>query len=561
MTHDVQTAFDEEPLSDMTLTDVLENRAAALGEDVAIRYGEDDRDVSYAELNRTADAIGSGLAAMGIEPGDRVSVMLRDHLQTLFVMFGIHKVGAVYCPINFEYKGETLSYQIDDTEPAALVVEDQYVQRLNAVSDDLDTDPPVVVSETDADAEPPAGFDWQTLAALRDTDAPVPDVDAHWSDEAAVIYTSGTTGMPKGVVVSHRYPLAQFASYYSRFLTREDVVHCAVPLYHVGGTYLLFLSGLVAGAPVALWNRISVSEFWDRVEKYDVTYAAMPGPVMSWLLNQPEREDEHATTLNKVGPQSLQQYREVGNRYGLEFMFVGFGQTETGSPLTGIVSATDDDHGTPDELRRGLSPEEIRDRAEALGFPVYDDVPDDGYFGRAWRDDLVDVAVLDEHDERVEPGEVGELAIRPNEPDVIMKRYLGKPEQTVEAWSNLWFHTGDAVRRDADGNYVFVDRIDDVIRRRGENISSIQLQEIVNKHEDVTRTAAFAVEAEHGPDDEVGVAVEPLEGATVDEQGLRDWLETELPEFMQPKHVLVVDALPTTKTGKIEKYKLRDRIE
>lgn len=165
---------------------------------------------------------------------------------------------------------------------------------------------------------------------------------------------------------------------------------------------------------------------------------------------------------------------------------------------------------------------------------------------------------MDGRDEPVSPEEVGELVGRPTGAAFLFKEYDGKPERTVESCQNLWFHTGDAVYRDEGGDYYFVDRIDMVIRRRGENISSGQVQDIVNSHPDVDMTAAFPVPAEEGGEDEVAIAVELTEDARLSETDLRNRLQGEMPEFMIQRYIMFVDSIPTAPTNKMEKHKLRE---
>ena len=557
----ITTRFDERPLRDQTMNSVLENRASQLGEKPFIRYGSEERDVSFAELNETANAIGNSLLELGIGRQTKVAVMMRDPLRTLFGMFGIHKAGGVYCPINFEYKGNALLYQINDTSPSVLIVEDRYLGRLNEVSDELETLPHVVVYETDAESdELDAAFERSSFQAMVENDTTAPDVTATWSDEASVVYTSGTTGKPKGVVLPHRWIFANYTKTTGRLLGTEDVVHTALPLYHVGGVYADITSALITGASVGLWDRFSPNDFWDRIEKYGATRVVLLSVMIPWLMKQPERDDDHRNTLKLVHMQPLpENYDEIAERFGFDFVTAGFGQTESGGPLSGIVHTAKGDEGTPADLLRGTPPEEIYERAEQLGVPVVDEVPGERYMGQP-SSDTIEAAILNEQDERLPPGEVGELAFRPKLPGLLMKEYYGKPEKTVEAFRNLWFHTGDAAYRDEAGNYYFVDRMGDVIRRRGENISSIQIQDVVNSHEAVAQAAVVPVPAEEGGEDEIGAAVEPVEGETVTESMLRDHLGERLPEFMHPDHVVVVDEMPTTETNKMEKYEVRRRL-
>jgi crotonobetaine/carnitine-CoA ligase len=557
----VVATWDDKPLSELTINDVLENRADHFGDRTLIRYGEEETDVSFAELDAIANAIGNSLRDMTVEPQDNVSVMFRDHLRTIYAHFGINKAGGVYCPINFEYKGQTLTYQINDTEPEVLLVEDRYIERLNEIRDDLNDPPEIVVYETDAESEPLADeFVSHSFSDLLEGDTSRPDVDVGWDDPTSIIYTSGTTGLPKGCVIPHRYVLSQFGELWYPLLTPDDVVHCALPLYHIGGLYFIFMSGLTAGSQVSLWDRVSTDEFWDRVEKYQVTQTALPLVVVTWLAKQPERADDRRNTLNKVHMQPLpESYEEVARRFGFDFLTSGFGQTESGYATVSLIHSATGDDATPAEIRRGYSPEEFVEQAERAGFPVVESAPAERFMGKP-REDIFEAAILDDRDERLPPNEVGELALRPKRPGLILTEYYGKPEKTVEDWQNLWFHTGDNAYRDEEDNFFFVDRKVDAIRRRGENISSIQIQEIVNEHDAVGQTAAFPVPAEEGGEDEVAVVVQPRDGADLTRDELRSYFGTELPEFMRPKYVELASELPTTETSKIKKYKLRENL-
>lgn len=549
--------LDDRPIEDVTIPSMLRARAEQIPDETALIYGHEDRHVSYAELNETANRIANGLAEIGVEPGANVSLMAAHPLQTLFAMFGINAAGGVYSPINFEYEGEALSYQLNDTDPDAFVLEDRYLERLEAVRDDLETDPTVVVIDTGTET-PSTSFDTVSFASLREASAEAPDVDVSWDDTASIVYTSGTTGMPKGVVLPHRWIFANYIAPKRALLNGDDVVHTSLPLYHIGGVYADVVAGLLAGGTVSLWNRFSPQEFWDRIAEYEATAVTLISVMVPWLVNAPETDSDHENTLSKVHMQPLpEEYEAIAERFGFDVVTVAFAQTETGSPIVGVVR-TDGLQGTPEEYRRGLGPEAVEQRARELNLPVVDRVDEERYMGRV-REDIVEVTILDERDRPLGPGEVGELCIRPKRPGLILKQYHAKPERTIEATENLWFHTGDAAYRDEDGDYYFVDRLGDVIRRRGENISSMQIQDAVATHEAVEAAAAFPIPAPEGGEDQIGLAVEPRDGSVTTE-AIHDHLEGQLPAFMHPDETFVVDEIPTTETNKMRKFELREEL-
>lgn len=555
---EITAKFDNAPLHQQTMNSVLENRANALGDEPFVHYGHDERTVSFTEMNKTANAIGNGLVGFGVEHEEKVSVMMRHPLETIFAMFGIHKAAGVYSPINFEYKGTALSYQINDTDPEVLILEDQYVERVNNIKEDLNNLPKIVLYETGIDApELDSDFEFESFSEFKTGSTDKPDVKQNWSDEASIVYTSGTTGKPKGVVLPHRWIFANYTLVFGQVLNSDDVIHTTLPLYHVGGAYADLTAGLVSGSEVAIWDRFSPHDFWDRIEKYGATKTILLSVMMPWLLKQPEQEDDHHNTLKMVHMQPLpDNYDELANRFGFDIVTAGFGQTESGNPLAGVIHANPD--GTPDEVMAGIRPDEIISVAEELGIPVVDEISEDRYMGHPVY--FMEASILGEDDEHLPPGETGELAFRPKRPGLVLKEYYNKPEKTVEAWRNLWFHTGDAAYRDADGNFYFVDRIGDVIRRRGENISSMQIQDAINAHDSVDQAAVFPVPAPEGGEDNVGAAIQPTEPDAFSREALLEYLSTELPEFMLPDEMLIIDEMPTTETNKIEKYKLRQQI-
>ncbi|WP_254538383.1 AMP-binding protein [Halomarina litorea] len=548
--------YDEEPLRELTVTDLLRNRAEKIGDRTAVTYGPEDRAYSFSELNDVANAIANSLIEMGIEKQQKVSVMARNPLSSVLAMVGINKAGMVYSPINFEYKGEALSYQLNDTGPEVLIVEDQYVGRLNEVVDSLEDAPTVVVIDTGTEsATLPSNLSGPTFDKLQSGDRSEPGVDVSWHDEASIVYTSGTTGMPKGVVLPYRWIFENYTLFRQQLLSDDDVVHTSLPMYHVGGVYFDLHTGWVSGASTVLWDRFSPNDFWDRIDRYEATTVTLVSVMATWLSKHGGRDTPN--TLNKVHMQPLpDDYRTVAERFGFDFVTVGFGQTESGLPIAGAIHAAQGRDATPEDVRRGMTPNEIVDSVRDVGVPVLDEAPAERYMGEPI-DPIVDVAIVDDHDEPVPAEAAGELVIRPKVAEITLKEYYGKPERTVEAFSNLWFHTGDTAYVDSEGNYCYLDRRGDIIRRRGENISSLQVQEITNKNSKVEKTAAYPVPAHEGGEDEVAISVEVVDGERLTESDLRAFLSGEMPEFMRPKYIQFVDDIPTTKTNKMEKYKLQ----
>lgn len=543
----------------------LDHWAGTIGDRPFFHYGEDDITLTFADFTRRTDAIAGNLAAHGINKGDRVSVFCANSMVSALVMFGAWKAGALYCPINFLHLGKLLSYQLNDTLPALVVTDPTLLPALNEVVDDLAKPPTVVVYDTpqgahDHGAEratPALGeLPWAELTG----DATSPGVPVEFDDAANVIYTSGTTGPAKGVVQPFRW-LAQYTFNLRMALTQDDVIYNDLPMYHVGGAIANVARAAWAGCEVAVWNRFSPSDFWRRVNSRGVTTAILLDVMIPWLMQAPETAEDSRNTLNKVHMQPLPiHHQEVAQRFGIDFVTAGFGQTESGAPLSVMLEETIEGAGTPPELYRGRSHQEIRDVCARYRVPLLPgaDVTRKGLMGIPTP--FVEAAILNEHDEKCMPEEPGQLALRPRLPGLFLHEYLGKPEATVAAFRNLWFHTGDAALRDADGWFYFVDRLGDRIRVRGENLSSYQVEDLLNQHPTIQLCAAFAIPGDEGDEDDVVAYVVPVEENELTEEAIHAFASETMPRYMRPRHVRVVADLPRTPTNKVEKYKLRQAI-
>ena len=532
-------------------------------------YGEEDRRLTYKEFNLLANSVAHTLKGMGVDKGDRVSLFLMNPLITTLAMFGIWKIGAVYCPINFNYKGRLLSYQINDTNPKLLITEQARVPLLNRVKDDIPALPVILHSpeETDHDhdsehatVELDGKFRQSPFEELLGGNTSNPDTKIEYMDTANIIYTSGTTGPAKGVVQSHRW-IHNYIYYYLKLMHPDDVVYNDLPLYHVGGAFANVVRAAWAGCAVAAWDKFSPFEFWQRIERGGASSAILLDIMIPWLLIPEETPEDRRNTLKQVHMQPLPEYHHaVAKRFGIDFVSCGYGQTEAGAGFVGIIDEWGDEEGTPKELYKGYSKEEGRRIAEKLGVPV---IPGQakikkGFMGKP--SILLEAAVLDENDEELGPRQHGQLAFRGKLPHLLLNEYFNKPEATVEVFRNLWLHTGDGGYRDDDGNFYFVDRIGGFIRTRGENVSSYQIEDIITAHPKVGVCAAFPIPAEEGEEDDIVVYIVLQHREELTEAALREWIEAEMPKFMRPKHIRFIDALPQTPTYKVEKYKLKEMI-
>ncbi|RJQ79808.1 MAG: acyl-CoA synthetase [Desulfobacteraceae bacterium] len=529
-------------------------------------YGEDDRALSFAEFNTATNQIAHFLKSMGIVKGDSISVYLFNPFVTSVVMIGIWKTGAVFCPINFSYKGRLLSYQINDTAPKALITEQSRVSFLNEVKSELpalkvllrkpkrdEHDHRVDSMELDRKFEQ---IDFDDM--LKGNGANL-DTEINYWDTASIMYTSGTTGPAKGVVHSHRW-ISQYI-FPSRLVTHEDdVKYSDLPMYHISGAYAAVARVIWTGSNIAIWDRFSPSDFWNRIHRSGASSASLMDVMMPWLMNAAETSKDRYNSLKWVHMQPLPKYHhKIARRFGFDVVTVGYGSTETGMPIWGCIDELEGEEGTPGELYRGLPKASIFRIFQEYGYPVFTGTEElkKGIMGKAV---LFESAILNERDEILGPGGYGQLAFRSKLSFGLMSGYFKKPEATLEAHKNQWFHTGDACYRDENDIYYFIDRMGNFIRVRGENVSTYQIEDILNTHPGVEVSAAFPIPAQEGDEDDIVVYVLLKQEGGLGEDELRNWITAEMPKFMWPKHIRFINAFPQTATNKIEKYKLKEII-
>ena len=497
---------------------VLKDKVAEFGNREFLRFG--DESFGYQDFDNASDQVAAGLQALGIGQGDRVAIILSNRPEYLFLWFGINKLGAVEVPVNTAHRGDLLAYMLGQSGSRLVVVEDIFLDRLAPVLGDLpDLQHVVVIGDGDVSSlEKPASAYSKLVDNQGDFDA----VEVLWSDPFAIIYTSGTTGPSKGSVMPHNYAL--FMGEICRSAAKyddNDILYNALPLFHGNAQFLSTMPALMSGARMVLGTRFSAGNFWNEVKKHQCTEFNYIGGILQILHQAEPRPDDADNPLRIMfgagAPPDL--YQPFESRFGVKLV-EGYGMSEIGVPMLNTV-----------EHRK------IGSCGKLLP----------GYQVKLVDDDGLEVPV----------GEPGECLIRTLEPNCLLLEYHEMASQTVEAWRDLWFHTGDYLRLDDEGYYYFVDRKKDAIRRRGENISSFEVEKGIRTHDAVMECAAVAVKSPMG-EDEVMVCLTLKPGRELAPVELMDHCAERMAYFMVPRYLRFMDALPKTPTERVQKVVLRN---
>ena len=519
------------------LANILRDRAEAHPDREFLRFS-DNPWVSYGEVNARSNRVANGLIGIGVEPGESVSVMLPNCEQFLPVWFGTLKAGAVMSSINIAYKGDFLSHAINLVEAKKLVISDQYLDRLDLIKGELPKLEHVIVMETEKREGPDPSLPFQTLTELMSSPDSEPGLEYSWTDDARIMFTSGTTGRSKGVIKQNA------ADYFSaRGLLEgisvmkpgassvadleEDTFFSCLPLFHSNAQVLSGYPALVAGARVAYVERFSSSQFWQQVIDAGGTIVNSIGAVSFFIWNIPESDLDRQHKVHTIfaAPAPKDIYDQFQERFGIKFI-EGYGLTETG-----MATYMD---------------------------PTRPAIP--GSCGKA--NPGYEVTIVEPGTDRPIPANTpGEIVVDMKIPNIVMRAYYGMPEKTAEDFRNLKLHTGDLGRMDDEGYVYFMDRVKDYIRRRGENVSSMEVEKIVTSHPHVAESAAVGVKAEDegaSGEDEIMIVCTANDQGKPDEAELTHWLAERMPYFMVPRYIRFMDALPKTPTERVQKVKLRD---
>jgi carnitine-CoA ligase len=504
-----------------TLRDLIVLRSA---------YGEKPflicRDVvlTYAEADRRSNQVANQLLAQGIAKGDVVATFMYNSVEQALLWFGCAKMGAIYAALNVSLAKDDLAYSLNDTGAKMLVVDEELAEVVNAATPQLEVTPEIFIHGV-ADIVPNA----KPLAPLLQGDDTLPDADVFPTDAMCIVYTGGSTSMPKGVLVSHLYYIGSAIRYQEIAQATEDDVHFANShFFHIGGQQFAITGPLYCGMTGVMDKWFSAGRYWSIIRKYDVTVIDPLGTMMSvLLLADPSNEDLSHKVRVGVGIAAGQVRKDLRDEF----------ETRFGIPMLEVYSMT--------EMGVLLCSERLHDRR-------------DGSCGRphGW----AEVMIADASDNPLPANTTGHILLRPTVPNTYMSAYINKPHETLAAWRNLWYHSGDLGYLDDDGYVYFVGREAHWIRRRGENVSAFEVEKSITSHPKVHDCAAIGVPSELGEED-IKVYVELAEGGDgVPPEEIIAWCKERIAYFKVPRYVEFVDTFPRTMTkNEIARHELRER--
>lgn len=503
-------------LAQRTLPTMLAAQARRHGQRVLFKAGQ--QSLTFADACVVAASMAGALRAAGVQPGDRVALMCGNRFEFMQLFLSCAWLGAIAVPINTAARGPQLQHILRNCGARLIAIETALTPTLG----DLQYDELALRQVWLIGSGTAAQLPGLVVNPMPTSGDPIDPHAVGPDDTLAILYTSGTTGASKAVCCPHaQYYWWGFHSSELLGVNEGDVLHSSLPLFHTNAINTFF-QALLAGATFVTEPRFSVSGFTESLRAHDATVVYLLGAMVPMLLSKPaspaDRQHQVRIALAPGVPAEFQQ--RFVERFGIG-LIDGYGSTETNF---------------------------------VIGSPLAEQRP--GSMGRLRPE--FHARVVDEHDEEVPDGEPGELLLRPDEPFSFFTGYFQMASATVTAWRNLWFHTGDRVIRDADGYFRFVDRIKDSIRRRGENISSFEVEQVIASHPAVAFAAVFPVKSELA-EDEVMATVVLREGQALSAPALLDFCQPLLPYFAVPRFVEFATQLPTNESGKVQKFKLRER--
>ncbi len=524
MTTEWSDWYAKEDPTGWVLPRILRDRAQTHPDRPYIRFGDGDW-VTYGEIDLRANRIANALIARGLQKGQCVSTLMPNSVDQVALWFGILRAGGVQSPINLAYRGDFLSWVINLPESRFLVISDDLLDRLDNVADELPLLEHVFLWSSDAPNGPNPKVNFEPFAVLDDAPDTDPGVEVTWVDDARVMFTSGTTGRSKGVIKQHASDYFSGRTYNEVCgVTEDDIFYTCLPLFHSNAQMLSCYPAMIAGARIQISTRYSSTNFWREVTECGATILNTVSAMNYFLWNTPPGEYDRAHKVTRIMamPAPKDIYYEFKERFGIRW-HEGYGLTETG-------------------MVTYVPPGIEKPGSCGMASPGFE------------------VSVVEPGTDRPVPsGTSGEIVVDMKLPNIVMRAYAGMPEKTAEDFKNLKLHTGDLGQMDDDGYLYFMDRVKDYIRRRGENVSSMEVELIVASHPGVLEAAAVGVAADEGAssEQEILICVVPRENP-LDPHELLTYCVDKMPYFAVPRYVRFMEHLPKTPTERVRKVELRD---
>lgn len=484
----------------------------------------DERRLTFADTEELCNRLAAGMAELGVKAGDRVCFYLDSGIETVLVALATNKLGAIWVPINCDYKGAWLSETIERSRCSLLVTEVAMQDRIADVKESLGNTPLVIAGDPEQILPDVTPFD-----ALLKYEPITPDYDnMHYGDTCAVLWTSGTTGKSKGVLQSHNSwirPIAEAASinYKSQ---QGDIIYNVLPLYNSGAWITAVFRALYEGIPVVLEKRFSVTTFWDRIRQFGATQTFTLGAMHHFLWNAPPSPNDKDNPLRiaQMVPMPEPLVKPFSERFDVELIPMGLGQSEAMM----ICGPVDTDDSVP---------------FSSLGRPLAD----------------MEIKLLDDDGNEVADGEVGEICLKCLKPHIIFNGYFDDAEATAAAYTGDLYHTGDLGKKDPSGAYWFVDRKKDALRFAGRNISTMEVEMVLRKHPMVKDVAAFGIPSKDvAGESELKLNIVLKPDSQISHEEMAKFINENAPYYFVPQYMEFVDSLPYTPTNKVQKFKLRE---
>jgi crotonobetaine/carnitine-CoA ligase len=511
--------------NERVMTFILDDKVKTIGDKVFVRHKEDR--ITYAQLSEGSNKVANSLISeFNVGKGDKIAVMLPNGVDYFFVQFGIAKAGAIMVPINIQAKLDLLTHFLNACDAEMVVIDEQLLPLIRSIENEIPAINTLIVRGPELKKEAftsTKDFNIVPYQELFHASPKPPQIEINWYDPVDIFYTSGTTGISKGIVLpyNHHYHFGLQIVEFGR-LGPQDIMYICLPLYHGMGSYMCIMPMLICEGSIAMSDRFSASGWLKDIREYGatVTWAIYTmGPI---LMKQPVRKDDADNPLkvylfSVMPPDMIEAFEK---RFGVK-LIESYGSTEQ----------EDIAHTPWDERRYGA--------VGKINSKKYD------------------VKIVNEHDEELAPGKEGEIVSRCKYPYTQMIEYYKMPEETVKTFRNRWLHSGDLGRIDEDGWLYFSGRGKDSIRRRGENISCYELENILSSYENIEESAAIPIPSELGEDD-IKVIVVPKSGKSLDFQEVIDFCKVKMPKFMVPRYIEKLDELPKLPNQKVDKVKLKE---